>query len=147
MCGGKNPFEATDMKMGVKEIKIEEVVQIGDRYYIKGKNFNEYSKVTLDGKTLKTIYLGSNILGLQEEVDPEDVFFMDNTNIINGIGKWKYLKDVPAGEAVDQILHKGSKVQIPGTFDVVDINVKDNTAKVRIDGKEYWISSIPLKEV
>ena len=73
MCGGKNPFEATDMKMGVKEIKIEEVVQIGDRYYIKGKNFNEYSKVTLDGKTLKTIYLGSNILGLQEEVDPEDV--------------------------------------------------------------------------
>lgn len=81
------------------------------------------------------------------EVDPEDVFFMDNTNIINGIGKWKYLKDVPAGEVVDQILHKGSKVQIPGTFEVVDINVKDNTAKVRIDGKEYWISSIPLKEV
>ena len=29
--------------------------------------------MTLDGKTLKTIYLGSNILGLQEEVDPEDV--------------------------------------------------------------------------
>ena len=42
-------------------------------YYIKGQNFNEYSKVTLKGKTLKTIYLGSNILGLQEEVDPEDV--------------------------------------------------------------------------
>ena len=81
------------------------------------------------------------------EVDPEDVFFMDNTNIINGIGNWKYLKDVPAGEAVDQILHKGSKVQIPGTFEVVDINVKDNTALVRIDGKDYWLSSVPLKEV
>lgn len=73
MYGGTNPFEPTDMKMGVKDIKIDEVVQIGDRYYIKGKNFNEYSKVTLDGKTLKTIYLGSNILGLQEDVDPEDV--------------------------------------------------------------------------
>ena len=70
-----------------------------------------------------------------------------NTNILNGIGNWKYLKDVPAGEAVDQILHKGSKVQIPGTFEVVDINVKDNTALVRIDGKDYWLSSIPLKEV
>lgn len=81
------------------------------------------------------------------EHDPEDCFFMDNTNIINGIGNWKYLKDVPAGEAVDQILHKGSKVQIPGTFEVVDINVEDNTALVRIDGKDYWISSIPLKEV
>lgn len=81
------------------------------------------------------------------EVDPEDVFFMDNTNIINGIGNWKYLKDVPVGEAVDQILHKGSKVQIPGTFEVVDINAKENTALVRIDGKDYWLSSVPLKEV
>ena len=81
------------------------------------------------------------------EVDPEDVFFMDNTNILNGIGNWKYLKDVPVGEAVDQILHKGSKVQIPGTFEVVDINVKDNTALVKIDGKDYWLSSVPLKEV
>ena len=81
------------------------------------------------------------------EVDPEDVFFMDNTNILNGIGNWKYLKDVPVGEAVDQILHKGSKVQIPGTFEVVDINAKDNTALVRIDGKDYWLSSVPLKEV
>lgn len=81
------------------------------------------------------------------EADPEDVFFMDNTNIINGIGNWKYLKDVHVGEKVDQILHKGSKVQIPGTFEVVDINVKDNTALVRIDGKDYWLSSVPLKEV
>lgn len=76
MYGGNNPFEPTDMRMGVKEIKIDEVVKIADRYYIKGQNFNEYSKVTLDGKTLKTIYLGTNILGLQEEVDPEDVVNM-----------------------------------------------------------------------
>lgn len=32
------------------------------------------------------------------EVDPEDVFFMDNTNIINGIGNWKYLSNVPVSE-------------------------------------------------
>lgn len=32
------------------------------------------------------------------ETDPEDVFFMDNTNIINGIGNWKYLSDVPVEE-------------------------------------------------
>lgn len=51
------------------------------------------------------------------------------------------------GEAVDQYLHVGSHVQIPGTFDVIDINVKDNTALVRIDGKDYWLSSVPLLEV
>lgn len=70
--GGENPFERTDMKMGVKDIEIEEVVKIGDKYYIKGKNFTEYSKITLDGETLNTIYLGENILGLLEDVDPDD---------------------------------------------------------------------------
>lgn len=73
LYGGENPFEPTDMKMGVKDIKIEEIVQIGDKYYIKGQNFTEYSKITLNGKELKTIYLGTNILGVLEDVDPDDV--------------------------------------------------------------------------
>ena len=70
--GGTNPFEASDLKMGVNTIKITDVVKIGEKYYIKGENFNQYSKVTLDGKELSTIYLGKNVLGLLEDVDPED---------------------------------------------------------------------------
>lgn len=70
--GGENPFERVGMKMGVNDIKIESVVKIGDKYYIKGQNFTEYSKITLDGETLDTIYLGENILGLLEDVNPED---------------------------------------------------------------------------
>jgi murein DD-endopeptidase MepM/ murein hydrolase activator NlpD len=31
----------------------------------------------------------------EPETDPEDLWFMDNTNILNGIGNWKYIKDVP----------------------------------------------------
>lgn len=81
------------------------------------------------------------------EVDPENVFFMDNTNIINGLGAWKYLKDVPVGEEVDQILHTGSKVKLTGVYTVKDINVKDNTALITIEGKDYWISATPLEEV
>ena len=61
--GGKNPFERTDMTLGVKKIKVDEVVNIGGKYYIKGQNFTEFSKVTLDGETLKTIYLGPNLFG------------------------------------------------------------------------------------
>jgi len=71
--GGKTPFTATKMKMGVKDIKIDKIVKIGDKYYIKGENFTEYSKITMDGKILKTIYLGPTILGLQEDVDPDSV--------------------------------------------------------------------------
>lgn len=32
------------------------------------------------------------------EVDPEDVWFMDNTTVISGNGNWKYLKDLPVEE-------------------------------------------------
>ena len=59
--------------MGVKDIKIDEIVKIGENYYIKGQNFTEYSKVSLDGEILSTVYLGPTILALKEEVDPEDV--------------------------------------------------------------------------
>ena len=81
--GGTNPFTATGMKMGVKDIKITDVVKIGDKYYIKGENFTQYSKVTLNGKELNTIYLGENVLGLLEDVDPEDVDNMKVSQIEN----------------------------------------------------------------
>lgn len=71
--GGRNPFTASDMRMGVNEIKITAVVNIGGKYYIKGENFNEYSKVTLDGRELDTIFLGKNVLGLLEKVNPDRV--------------------------------------------------------------------------
>jgi hypothetical protein len=71
--GQKNPFVPSDMKMGVKEIKVEQVVEIGKKYYIKGQNFTPYSKISLDGKVLDTIFLGPSVLGLLEEVKPEDV--------------------------------------------------------------------------
>lgn len=79
--GGSNPFEATKLKMGVNDIEIEGVFKIGEKYYIKGKNFTSYSKVTLDGEELKTIYLGEGILGLLEDIDPEDAANMKVSQI------------------------------------------------------------------
>lgn len=70
--GNQGLFKALKLHMGVKEIKINEVVQIGEKYYIKGQNFTPYSKVNLDGKILKTVYLGPTILGLQESVKPSE---------------------------------------------------------------------------
>ncbi len=71
--GGSKPYEPTDLKMGIRDIKIENIVKIGDKYYIKGQNFTEYSKISLDGEVLKTVYLGPTILALNEEVDPARV--------------------------------------------------------------------------
>ena len=79
--GGSNPFEPAGMKMGIKDIRIEKVVNVGGKYYIKGENFTERSKVTLNGKTLSTTYLTPNLLGLDEEVDPEDAAKMKVSQI------------------------------------------------------------------
>lgn len=79
--GGSNPFEPAGMKMGIKDIRIEKVVNVGGKYYIKGENFTERSKVTLNGKTLNTTYLTPNLLGLDEEVDPEDAAKMKVSQI------------------------------------------------------------------
>lgn len=70
---GKNPYVATKLKMGVNDIKINEVIQIGKKYYIMGENFTPYSKISMGGKVLDTIFLGSTRLGLLEDVDPGDV--------------------------------------------------------------------------
>ena len=52
------------------------------------------------------------------EVDPEDVFFMDNTNILNGIGNWKYLKDVPVSDT--------KYINLPPSLEKRNIYRKDN---------------------
>ena len=79
--GGSNPFKASDLKLGVKDISIDKVVKVGDTYYIKGKNFTEMSKITLDGKPLETVYLSSNLLGLLQKVDPNDASKMKVSQI------------------------------------------------------------------
>lgn len=71
--GQKDPYEPIDMKMGHKTIKIKDLVKIGDRYYIRGKNFTERSIISIDGKQLSTVYLSPTLLALNETVDPEDI--------------------------------------------------------------------------
>lgn len=73
---GENPFQPTKLKMGVKDIQVDEVLKVGNRYYIKGKNFTPFSKVSLDDKVLDTIFLRPTVLGLREEIDPKKVVDM-----------------------------------------------------------------------
>lgn len=79
--GGKNPFKASDMKLGVKDIVIEKVVEVGGKYYIKGQNFTEMSRITLHGEPLDTVYLSSSLLGLLEDVNVEDASEMKVSQI------------------------------------------------------------------
>lgn len=70
--GGKNPYEPADMTMGHTTISIDKILKIGDRYYIKGKNFTNRSIITLDKKQLSTVYLSPTLLALNESIEDED---------------------------------------------------------------------------
>ena len=71
--GEKNPYERVDMQMGHKKIEIRDVVKIGDRYYIRGKNFTERSIISLEGRQLSTVYLSPTLLALNQKIDKEDI--------------------------------------------------------------------------
>jgi phosphoglycerol transferase MdoB-like AlkP superfamily enzyme len=73
MFGETNPFKPTDMRMGYKPIVINEIVEMAGQYYISGEGFTPYSKVSIDGRILDTVYSGPTVLKLQEKVAPSDV--------------------------------------------------------------------------
>lgn len=73
------------------------------------------------------------IYHFNNEYDLDACYFVDNTNIINGMGgSWKKTSDVPVVEpkpqGADQILYAGSKVKFDGIFkvDIVKSPVSSN---------------------
>lgn len=86
LYGGENPFERTELQMGIREIKVTGIVEIGGKLYIKGENFTEQSRISLNGKVLETIYLGPTVLGLLEDVDEEDAVNMKVSQVDRNSG-------------------------------------------------------------
>ncbi len=86
------------------------------------------------------------------EYDLDDCYFVDNTNIIKGNdGNWRTTKDilvkdtpVKQVEAVDQILHVGSKVKFDGIFKVdilkspLSTNLFGNTKLTGVSYNDYY---------
>ena len=91
---------------------------------------------------------GYGIWCFPDETDTDDCYFVDNTNIIYGMGgNWKYLSQIPVddkGEQADQILHKGSKVRFDGVFKVdilkspLSSNLFGNTKLTGVSYNTYY---------
>ena len=70
---GKNPFEPTNLQMGVQEISIKNIYVKKSKLtedepivYISGENFTEWSKVVINGKVMETIFLNTELLAVEE---------------------------------------------------------------------------------
>lgn len=107
----------------------------------KSCKFSHIAMFRLDNKNGTGIFLGQNQLN-HPEFTQVNIYY---DGLRGGLRPKIYHQ--AQGEKVDQILHAGSKVQIPGTFDVISVRKSDNTAVVRINGVDYRLSSTPLKEV
>ena len=76
---GVNPYERTEMKMGLEEIRILEAYfkasmleEEEPLLYIRGQNFTEWSKVVVNGEPVETIFLTDALLAARNLPEPED---------------------------------------------------------------------------
>lgn len=70
---GNTPYLPTDMTMGIKEIVIENIIIKDDgSVYVRGKNFNRYSIVNINGDDVETEFIDSEILRVVCDMDDID---------------------------------------------------------------------------
>lgn len=60
--GGKSPYNSTDLKMGIDDITIEDVVYNDSNVLVYGNNFTPYSKICLDGKAVETTFIWPELI-------------------------------------------------------------------------------------
>ena len=80
---GENPYEPTELKMGVDEIKIREVyvkkailTENEPLVYITGDNFTEWSTIAVNGEAVETIYLNRRLLAATELPESEEGIYV-----------------------------------------------------------------------
>lgn len=69
---GEDPYEATELRMGVHEIVINNANYRYGRLMVKGDGFNEFSKLMIDGEVQPTVYVDTHTLAMVMEEFPED---------------------------------------------------------------------------
>lgn len=70
--GGQNPFEPTELKMGVREIRVDKIFNFGKSTYVVGENFTPYSKVAVNGDFVETVFVNPTILRIPDGVKSKD---------------------------------------------------------------------------
>ena len=73
--GGVNPYEATDLQLGIEQIVIDRVEVREDAIYVYGNGFNEYSIVKMSGDNLRTTYVEENLLLAEKKEVPSGTVF------------------------------------------------------------------------
>lgn len=65
--GETNPFEPTDLQMGIYDEKLTDIVEEEDRILIKGEYFTEYSSVIINDDLIDTTYISPNEVSIEKQ--------------------------------------------------------------------------------
>lgn len=69
---GEAPFQATDLQMGTKPLKLADIYQKSGEYFVRGDNFTPYCKVYFDGKELESRWVDEHHLKLKDIPERSD---------------------------------------------------------------------------
>ncbi len=70
--GGENPFEPTELKMGVRDIRVDKIFDFGKSTYVIGENFTPFSKVAVNGDFVDTVFVNSTLLRVPDGAKSRD---------------------------------------------------------------------------
>ncbi|MDF2942573.1 MAG: Arylsulfatase [Herbinix sp.] len=65
--GGESPYIEKAMKMGISEVSITKIIEIGEDLYILGKNFTAWSVAFIDEEEKETTFIDENTLIVPNE--------------------------------------------------------------------------------
>ena len=91
--GGENPYQTTDLQMGIDPITIDDIVYNDSNILVYGENFTPYSKICLDGKAVETTFVWPELI-IARNIPEKKVTDADIT-------VWQIGRDkIPLGEGV-----------------------------------------------
>jgi hypothetical protein len=73
LYAGGNPYQATEMKMGMEPIQITGLYEKDGYWYVQGVNFSPYCRVKADDELLDTSYVNTRLLRINEDPGVTDV--------------------------------------------------------------------------
>ena len=88
---GNNPYPASDIEMGIYDIKIDRTYRFADKLFIYGDGFTKWSKVFVNGQKVDTSYRSAQLITIDErDIKDGDTIqvghvgdsFMDNSSTV-----------------------------------------------------------------
>lgn len=113
---GRNPYTATELKMGIDPVAITDVKEASGGYQIKGTGFTPFAQVLYDGKALDTQYRDAGTLFVEGPLE---------------------FKETDSEEYETDLLKKPEEV--PGAF-VVEMKTEDGVCLSSSDAFQWNLS-------